>query len=100
MKVKSESEVTQSCLTPSDPMDCSLPGSSVHGICQARELEWGAIAFTSLSLDFIICAIMPRIGIAILLNEEHFATEGGKIRREKGSHQLAVELTSHEAIST
>ena len=46
MKVKSESEVVQSCLTPSDPMDCSLPGSSVHGIFQARVLEWGAIAFS------------------------------------------------------
>ena len=43
MKVKSESEVTQLCLTLSDPMDCSLPGSSVHGIFQARVLEWGAI---------------------------------------------------------
>ena len=40
MKVKSESEVTQSYPTPSDPMDCSLPGSSVHGIFQARVLEW------------------------------------------------------------
>ena len=46
MKVKSESEVTQSCLTPSNPKDCSLPGSSVHGIFQARVLEWGAIAFS------------------------------------------------------
>ena len=46
MKVKSESEVTQSCLTPSDPMDCSLPGCSIHGIFQARVLEWGAIAFS------------------------------------------------------
>ena len=46
MKVKSESEVTQSYLTLSDPMDCSLPGSSVHGIFQARVLEWGAIAFS------------------------------------------------------
>ena len=46
MKVKSESEVTQSCTTLSDPMDCSLPGSSVHGIFQARVLEWGAIAFS------------------------------------------------------
>ena len=45
-KVKSESEVTQSCLTLSDPMDCSLPGSSTHGIFQARVLEWGAIAFS------------------------------------------------------
>ena len=43
MKVKSQSEVAQSCLTLSDPMDCSLLGSSVHGICQARVLEWGAI---------------------------------------------------------
>ena len=46
MKVKSESEVTQSCPTRSDPMDHSLPGSSVHGIFQARILEWGAIAFS------------------------------------------------------
>ena len=51
MKVKSESEVTQSCLTPSDPMDCSLPGSSVHGIFQARVLEWGAIAFSRVGHD-------------------------------------------------
>ena len=46
MKVRSESEVAQSCPTSSDPMDCSLPGSSVHGIFQARVLEWGAIAFS------------------------------------------------------
>ena len=46
-KVKSESEVAQSCPTLSDPMDCSLPGSSVHGIFQARVLEWGAIAFSA-----------------------------------------------------
>ena len=44
MKVKSESEVAQSYLTLREPMDCSLPGSSVHGIFQARVLEWGAIA--------------------------------------------------------
>ena len=46
IKVKSQSEVAQSCLTLSDPMDCSLPGSSVHGIFQARVLEWGAIALS------------------------------------------------------
>ena len=46
MKVKSESEVAQSCVTLRDPMDCSLPGSSAHGIFQARVLEWGAIAFS------------------------------------------------------
>ena len=48
IKVKSESEVAQSCPTPSNPMDCRLPDSSVHGIFQARVLEWGAIAFSML----------------------------------------------------
>ena len=48
MKVKSESEVAQLCPTLSDPMDGSLPGSSIHGIFQARVLEWGAIAFSHL----------------------------------------------------
>ena len=52
MKVKSESEVTQPCLTLSDPMDCSLPGSSIHGIFQARVLEWVAIAFSDYILEF------------------------------------------------
>ena len=47
IKVKSQSEVSQSCPTLSDLMDCSLPGSSVHGIFQARVLEWGAIAFST-----------------------------------------------------
>ena len=46
MKVKSESEVTQWCPTPSDPMDCSLPGPSIHGIFQAKVLECFAIAFS------------------------------------------------------
>ena len=46
MKVKSENEVSQSCPTLSDPVDCSPPGSSVHGIFQVRALEWGAIAFS------------------------------------------------------
>ena len=57
MKVKSESEVAQSCLTLSDPMDCSLPGSSVHGILRARVLEWVAIAFSVLvcEMSAIVC---------------------------------------------
>ena len=50
MEVKSESEVAQSFLTLSDPMDCSPPGSSIHGIFQARVLEWDAIAFSKKSL--------------------------------------------------
>ena len=54
MKVKSESEVARSCLTLSDLMDCSLPGSSVHGIFQARVLEWGAIAFSDVSSISVI----------------------------------------------
>ena len=51
MKVKSENEVAQLCLTLRDLMDCSLPGSSVHGIFQARVLEWGAIAFSQRRLS-------------------------------------------------
>ena len=51
MKVKSESEVVQSCPTLSDPLDCSLPVSSIHGIFQARVLEWGAIAFSRRNLS-------------------------------------------------
>ena len=50
MKVKSETEAAQSCPTFSDPMDCSLPGSSIHGIFQARVLEWGAITFSDLDV--------------------------------------------------
>ena len=52
MKVKRESEVTQSCPTLRDPMDRSLPGSSVHGIFQARVLEWGAIASSDVELGY------------------------------------------------
>ena len=59
MKVKSESEVAQSCLTLHDPMDCSLPGSSVHGISQARVLEWVAVQFSSIAqLCLTFCELM------------------------------------------
>ena len=54
MKVKSKSEVAQSCPTLCDPMDCSLPGSSVHGIFQASVPEWGAIAFSDLYATLVI----------------------------------------------
>ena len=53
MKVKSESEVTQSCPTLSDPMDCSLRGSSIHGIFQARVLLWGVIAFSLVDIQAV-----------------------------------------------
>ena len=59
MKVKSESAVSQSCPTLSDPMDCSLPGSSIHGIFQARVLEWGAIAFSDRPSLLSLAEIKP-----------------------------------------
>ena len=59
MKVKSESEVTQLYLTLSDPMDCSPPGSSVHGIFQARVLEWGAISFSIQLLSHVPLLAAP-----------------------------------------
>ena len=55
MKVKSESEVAQLCPTLHDPMDCSPPDSSVHGIFQARVLEWGAITFSILFNNYFYC---------------------------------------------
>ena len=73
MKVKSESEVTQLCLTLSDPTDCSLPGSSVHGIFQARVLEWGAIAFSDISL-YSLLESFPTSGFLhslFILYEKH-----------------------------
>ena len=66
MKVKSESEVAQSCPTPSDPIDCSLPGSSVHGIFQARVLEWVAIAFSAYK------------------ETTHFSSDGGRSEIQTG----------------
>ena len=60
MKVRSESEVAQSCPTLSDPMDCSPPGSSIHGNFQARVLEWGAIAFSEASLSITNVWSLPK----------------------------------------
>ena len=69
MKVKSESEVAQSCLTQSDPMECSLPGSSIHGIFQARVLEWGAIAFSEHNLQQL------RITMSFTLKQDKMANQ-------------------------
>ena len=66
MKVKSESEVTQSCPTLSDPMDCSPPGSSIHGIFQARVLEWGAIV--DKLCPFKIHTLMAKTSALVPLN--------------------------------
>ena len=72
MKVKSESEVAQSCLTLGDPMDCSLPGSSIHGIFQARVLEWGSIAFSNFHFQE-----QPIHQVYVILRESHLATGRG-----------------------
>ena len=88
MKVKSESEVAQSCLTLSDPMDYSPPGSSVHGIFQARVLQWGAIAFSEQSLYlvvklqehacyFTLCEQL-KIHSALMLGTPHFRNQNLK----------------------
>ena len=67
---ESESEVSQSCPTPSDSMDCSLPGSSVHGIFQARVLEWGAIAFSAIKKNEITPSEATWVDIeTIILND-------------------------------
>ena len=71
MKVKSESEVAQSCPTLSDPMDCSLPGSFVHGIFQARVLEWGAIAFSEKTDDIVQIHIDTHTHISLSLSHTH-----------------------------
>ena len=75
MKVKSESEVAQLCSTPIDPMDCSLPGSSIHGIFQARVLEWGAIAFSLRGYTFYQktdnLQVHTSVCIQLCVGEEH-----------------------------
>ena len=65
MKVKRESEVAQSRPTLHDPMDCSLPGSSVHGIFQARVLEWGAIAFYYFLLLLLLLSHCSRVRLCV-----------------------------------
>ena len=79
-KVKSESDLAQLCLTLSDPMDCSLPGSSVHGIFQARVLEWGAIVIGILLEDggnrtYYILSLTPWLGSFCFCLEENGVSE-------------------------
>ena len=77
MKVKSESEVSQSCSTLSDPMDCSLPGSSVHGIFQARVLEGVAIAFSICMDRYVIKISMKKLRFTF----DNHLQNGKKIRK-------------------
>ena len=89
MKVKSESEVAQSCPTLSNPMDCSLPGSSVHGSFQAGVLEWGAIAFSHEAIG-----VGPNPIWLVSLEEEeiwrHKETAGMSVHREKKPHEDTI----------
>ena len=73
MKVRSENEVAQSCPTLCDPMDCSLPGSSVHGIFQARVLEWGAIAFSDSFLEGLKSLLLSN---TVILKLSYFILRG------------------------
>ena len=78
MKVKSESEVPQSCPTLRDPMDCSLPGSSIHGILQARVLEWGAIAFSKWNVGSVLfCVVLPTDYVRVLKSKHKFGDQVG-----------------------
>ena len=93
MKVKRESEVAQSCLTLSDPMDCSLPGSSIHGIFQGRVLEWGAISFSNMtnlgsilkSRDIIfptkVCLVKARVFPVVMYGCESWTVKKAERRR-------------------
>ena len=71
--MKSEREVAQSCPTLRDPMDCSLPGSSVHGILQARVLEWGAIAFSDVDNEDLLKVCEQRLDITFAFLKWRFA---------------------------
>ena len=82
MKVKSESEVAQSCPTLSDPMDCSLPGSSFPGIFQAGVLEWGAIAFS-----YIVTSSLLMKERNVYFSQSYLNTAGKKINvKKKATH--------------
>ena len=91
MKVKSESEVAQPCLTPSDPTDCSPPGSSVHGIFQARVLEWGAIAFSALFCIFVIKSL-KEIEMLMFLFKFTNSSDGSRSAGKAGIEFLRLAL--------
>ena len=78
MKVKSESEVSQSCPTLSDPMDCSPPGFSIHGICQARVQEWGAIAFSRMTSTSALLTTPKSLTVTKMVNQKQCSISVGK----------------------
>ena len=78
MKVKSQSEVVQSCPILSDLMDCSLPGSSIHGIFQARVLEWVAIAFSVNIVDVIAIVLIGMSKSTLISNIQNSVANHSK----------------------
>ena len=96
MKVKSESEVTQLCTTLSNSMDCSLPSSSVHGIFQARVLEWGAIAFSDQPIlsPFKIWFSLLFLWVIYLLNTSSARAVRSCLPKLSGAHS-ALRSCSH-----
>ena len=105
MKVKSEREVVQSCLTLSDPMDCNLPGSSIHGIFQARVLEWGAINFRPKDTYrlkvrgwkniFHANGKQKKSEVAILISDK-IDIKIKKVRRDKERHYIMIKGSIQE----
>ena len=89
MKVKSGSEVAQSCPTPSDPMDCSLPGSSVHGIFQARVLEWGAIAFSKNIASSFQCTVLGHKLLTLLYT--CYSCHGNRVIKVKSHIKITLQ---------
>ena len=105
MKVKSESEVAQSCLTLHDPMDCSLPGSSLHGIFQARVLEWGATAFCRCShkyfkTSYLIFTIFLRVRYHLFIKMKKKIREfKSLVKNLLNSVHLKSNQVNHQATS-
>ena len=95
MKVKSEGEVAQSCPTLSDPVDCSPPGSSVHGIFQARVLEWGVIAFSGVIVSGVLISNNCLSGVITLKGPQFvaFANLCGINTSTKADFKLPSHLT-------
>ena len=105
MKVKSESEVAQSCLTPSDPMDCSLPGSSIHGFFQARVLEWGSIAFSAAPARWQLFAWLRQVSLggcvcSELASSMVLSGEGNEIFKTQRTAQLSHAPVQNSSVST
>ena len=96
--MKSESEVAQLCPTLHDPMDCSLPGSSVHGIFQARVLEWVAVAFSPNNVRSLLFSLSPSLGLFTYFSGEWTGLHGFelaiRVRKSLSYPVLWVELCS------